>query len=259
MPLNIKNPSGTWEESEEEYIKIGGVWKKITSKYIKVNGIWKLITGSKPKGYEIITSSKYWTCPEGVTSVDVFLVGGGYNGNNGSITSYGAYTSTHIGGHGGNGGNRYTKKGVSVVPGQTYQIVVGASNGGNSTALGYSSSSGTNASGGSGSVTIHSMSEGTLHPQRATKGADGQLPFGDTSITDRLYGAGGGGGGVYGNPEYLGGYGGTYGGGKGNNDGSGYSGANGYGAGGGGASDNAYYYNKGGTGGTGCVIIRWGY
>lgn len=57
-----------------------------------------------------------WTCPSGVTSVSVVCVGGGGGGNsqNGS------------GGHGGAGGGLGWKNNISVTPGNSYTVVVGA-------------------------------------------------------------------------------------------------------------------------------------
>jgi hypothetical protein len=76
-----------------------------------------------------------WTAPEGVTSVQVLLVGGGGGGGGNSTTS----------GGGGGGGGQVINKNITVVPGTTYAIILGSggygaltstnagSNGGNST------------------------------------------------------------------------------------------------------------------------------
>ena len=61
-----------------------------------------------------------WTAPAGVTSVDVEAWGGG---GNGSTTSGGGIT---IGG-GGGGGGAYVRSTLTVVPGNTYTLVVGGS------------------------------------------------------------------------------------------------------------------------------------
>lgn len=58
-----------------------------------------------------------WECPEGVTSVSVLCIGGGGGGDAGSDT-------IGVGGGGGGGGLAY-RNNISVIPGQSYTIVVG--------------------------------------------------------------------------------------------------------------------------------------
>ena len=57
-----------------------------------------------------------WTCPAGVTSVSVVCVGGGAGGR---------LKNTTGGGSGGGGGGLGWKNNITVVPGQTYTVVVG--------------------------------------------------------------------------------------------------------------------------------------
>ena len=74
------------------------------------------------QGEKIFTSSGVFTVPAGVTSVDVFLVGGGGGGA-------GAAWGTNSGwGSGSGGGAGYTKtiKGLSVVPFSEHTVIVGA-------------------------------------------------------------------------------------------------------------------------------------
>lgn len=63
----------------------------------------QVVGGSKTKTLlATITSSQNWTCPEGITSIDIFLVGGGAGGNSGGA-SYG-YTNKTIAGANGMSG-----------------------------------------------------------------------------------------------------------------------------------------------------------
>jgi hypothetical protein len=57
-----------------------------------------------------------WTCPDGVTSVCVVAVGGGGGGNH----------RNGAGGYGGAGGGLGWKNNITVIPGQSYTVVVGA-------------------------------------------------------------------------------------------------------------------------------------
>lgn len=63
---------------------------------------------------EIITSSKTWVVPAGVTKVDLFLVGGGSNGGRG--------TCCNGGGYGGRGGEVKTYTNIPVTPGASIPI-----------------------------------------------------------------------------------------------------------------------------------------
>lgn len=77
--------------------------------YIVVSKTMKTVT-------EIFTSSGIWTCPAGVKSVHVQVFGGG--GAGGSCSDGG--------GGGGGGGGHMKSQTLSVVPGTTYQITIGA-------------------------------------------------------------------------------------------------------------------------------------
>jgi Concanavalin A-like lectin/glucanases superfamily len=66
-----------------------------------------------------------WVCPTNVNSVSVVCVGGGGGGSGGSGSNAGD-------GQGGGGGGLGYKNNISVVPGQTYTVVVGSAGAGNS-------------------------------------------------------------------------------------------------------------------------------
>ena len=74
-----------------------------------------------PRGMQTFTSSGVFVVPAGVTSIDVFCVGGGSNGciyiSSDDVNFYGA---------GGGAGYTSTAKGLAVSPGQQYAITVAA-------------------------------------------------------------------------------------------------------------------------------------
>lgn len=70
---------------------------------------------------EKITSSKSWTCPDGVTLISVLIVGGGGGGGGAGCNERG---SSSYGG-GGQGGACLLVRDIKVTPGQSYQIVIG--------------------------------------------------------------------------------------------------------------------------------------
>ena len=79
------------------------------------------------------TTTGLWTCPAGITSVQVETWSGGGGGA-------GASSSTNLyAGGGGAGGNYAKNRAVAVVPGQTYKVTVGAGGAGGSTSstIGY--------------------------------------------------------------------------------------------------------------------------
>jgi hypothetical protein len=158
-----------------------------------------------PVGEIIISNfgSNTWVAPSGVTSVSVVAVGGGGSAGKGD---YYPYTGKNVGAGGGGLG---WKNNITVVPGQSYTIVVGSGgvpgvsgyingNGGNSTAFGviaYGGSAGNppNHTQGSGSGTYYHASGG------GRSGADGGGNGGTASVlraysTNSYYAAGGGGG-----------------------------------------------------------------
>ena len=79
---------------------------------------------------EIITSSKAWIVPSGVTKVDVFLVGGGSDGAAGQCCNSGSY--------GGIGGEVKTYTNISVTPGSNITVHICPANTNDTTYFGSS-------------------------------------------------------------------------------------------------------------------------
>ena len=238
---------------------------------------------TKPQGQQTFTSSGTFTVPAGVTSIDVFCVGGGGAGHRGETGG-----SHHDGGRGGCSGCTSTRKGIAVSPGQQFPVTVGAgaywSQYSSSSWILYSpgnSSFGSLVSAEAGDPSNSSYgnmnwfggsgggsegSEGRAASAGASDGNDGAAQnFGQGSTTrafgesgNTLYAGGGGGGG---SKEYPSGAAGGSGGG-GNGGGEGGDGANGTpgtGSAGGGGGGRTAGATLGGAGGSGCVIVRWGY
>lgn len=243
------------------------------------NGAQVSVLATQQQGLVEIISSRNWTVPPDVTSIDLFLVGGGGGGG-----IFGTLTNATGAGGGGGGGRTRSYTGIAVTPGQSLPVVVGA---GGAVAV---SKYGTGGMGGATSITINGTTytvnggDGGRSGSNTTNfscggnggsgGGAGSAFFKDSSTsyvagnagydgssstgghlqasgqltTTRAFGngsyyAGGGGGegGVIGSPN---GTGGTGGGGNGNSNGTANTG------GGGGGNAN---------GGSGVVIIRWGY
>lgn len=260
------------------------VWAYVTTSVGEIYSGYLSATGmTKPKGMQTFISSGTFTVPTGVTSVQVFCVGGGGSGGNGG--NGGANK-------GAGGGGGYTKTGVyTVTAGSKIAITVGAggvnagsggsssfgtyvsANGGNCSGESVLGSTGGSGGGGGGTwnytIPGYGGSDGNAGRGAGKKGeyyngASGQgsttRAFGESSGT--LY-AGGGGGGDYGS-----GSGGTGGAGGGGNGGTGISSSSAAkdgtaNTGGGGAKypsgdyEGPRPYNA--KGGSGIVIIRWGY
>lgn len=96
---------------------------------------------------EYIKESKVWRVPSNVMKIDVFVVDGGYDGESksNSTNTYGTW------GSGGKGGGMLYIQDLKVSPGQAFNIVVGAANGGKSS-FGDISGTVAEAPGGSGST-----------------------------------------------------------------------------------------------------------
>ena len=202
-----------------------------------------------------------WTVPAGVTSVDVFLVGGGGAG----------------GGYGSGGGGGYTKTflNIPVTPGQAVQVIIGAGVGGTTqppATGGYSQflSSSYRANGGASVTGSSSLagSGGSGGGYRGAGGSDGASGAGSSGssgtgqgTTTKDFGSGtvnaGGGGAYYGNTRYQGGASG-YSAGKGEDGKAGQGGTpGGYGGGGYGGGGGASDGWAGGKGGDGTCVIRY--
>lgn len=95
---------------------------KSQSSIVSINGL---------KGHYGFDHSTTWTCPKGITSVEVELWGA--SGGGGGCINYN-YAGSGAGGNGGNGG--YSKSTISVIPDSTYNIKIGKGGaGGNSSIL----------------------------------------------------------------------------------------------------------------------------
>lgn len=254
-------------------------------------GVNPVFLAKPDPGQQIFTSSGTFTVPKRVKSVDIFLVGGGGAGGSWESVGYNWW------GNGGGGGYTTTAKGVSVTPQASYDVIVGAGDvgrtdvyantiGGTSLALGYSASGGWGglnglnddsavagcggSGGGDGCYTRPSCggqggSDGsngygrgetttsTFGTYRRGQGVTTRA-FGESSGT--LYAGGGGGSSA---PGYTRPAGGAGGGGWGSTGDPGW-GSNGTdGTGGGGGANRDTGINNKHRGGSGCVIIRWGY
>lgn len=206
--------------------------------------------GDAKKGYIEIYSSGTLTFSKR-TIVDVFVVGSGLRGVDGSETSSGTI-SYRYGGAGGKGAKGATYTGIEAMG--DYAITIAAACSSTSTANASSAFGNsvrtTGASGGAGA-----------NEANGKNGSSGvSIPFGDSNNFPLNYGGGGGGGGGSRNNEtssisYQPGSGGSVGGGNGAFISAAGAGEANTGGGGGGGSGTR---QKGANGGSGLVIVRWG-
>lgn len=214
----------SWGEEVDTGI-IAGVWMVLIYSsafdgYVIVNQTRKrkVIT-------EIITQTTSWTCPDGVTSVHVRVFGAGAGGR--APSSVGG-----IGGGNGGGGGHMSTAMLTVVPGTTYPVTIGA--GGDSNRAGGASSFGTLLS-----------AYGAYDYDGGTGGGGGGADSTDYSHGisggDGDYGGGGGAGGGYGSSGTPGSPG---------TGGNGNNGANGNGTHGGNGGDGMAGGGGTGKGGT---------
>lgn len=191
-----------------------------------------------------------------VDKIDVFLVGPGANGSDGSHNDS---IARSFGGKGGNGGALVTCKGtsaISVQAGTQYSITIGTP-GNATTGFGKSAASGGGKTGGAGAYVTDNVYAG----DNAGNGSDGERAFGGSTLlwNGYKYGASGGGGGVKSAVNYYErspGTGGTSGAGNGgaqNANGGNATANSGSGGGGGGFYS---WEGSGGSGGSGIIIIR---
>lgn len=208
------------------------------------------VTPSVQGQQEYTTPGSYsWTAPTGVTSVSVVVVGGG---GGGMWSSYNSGTGQY-GGGGGGGALRYANN-VSVTPGSSYTVVVGAkgdgapspTDGGQS----YFNSTGTvQASGGpKGSTATQTSAATGSNGDGGGSGGKGAY----AAFSGGGYGGGGGAAGYSGNGGDA-----QYNGGPGHQSGAGGGGGGGFGSGGGvglqGQGSNggfSWSYGNGGSGGS---------
>ena len=152
------------------------------------------------KGMQVFTSNGTFTAPAGITTVKVTCVGGGGGGGGGwEVSNEGGTTSYY----GGNGGVAATAvKYVSVTPGSTYSVAVGAGGTGGTSGLG-------STNGGPGGQTSFGISivtavggGGGFTAPTGNPGTNGSTGTGDlvlagagqTALTGVTYGGGGAGG-----------------------------------------------------------------
>ena len=211
--------------------------------------------GDAKKGYIELYSSGTLTF-DGNSTVDVFILGSGLKGNNGTqVTGYPSSIVTEKGGDGGAGGKGETYTGIKVSG--SYDITIAAA---------CSSTSTANASSAFGNSVNTKGASGGYGSDRsiAMNGSTGvSIPFGDSVNFPSTYGGGGGGGGgSYTNgsttTNYQPGSGGSIGGGKGALVSAAVAGTANTGGGGGGGK-GAGARRIGANGGSGLVIVRWGY
>ena len=145
---------------------------------------------SSPQNSVYTTPGSYsWTCPAGVTSVCVVAIGGGGAGSNGNTAGEGGAAG---------GGGLGWKNNISVTPGQSYTVVVGAdgvvpgNNGGDSYFINTSTVKG---GGGQGSTTQVGQPGGTYTGDGGGNGGAGG--DGGQSVPGTGYEGGGGGAGGY--------------------------------------------------------------
>ena len=204
-----------------------------------------------------------------VPKVDLFLVGGGEQGNAGSASGSSDYIHVY-GGDGGDGGKTLTQTGVPVAKNTAYSVVVGDGESGDdpataSTALGYSSANGN--AGATGADGAYCQYYNSANGHDAGNGDPGVYAFGDAACLlnpGRKYGAAGAGGAARfvnsQNAAYnkSAGTGGDTGGGDGGTPNAihGSAGAANTGSGGGGGWSRNYDVYAGAPGGSGIAILR---
>ncbi|EPR12336.1 hypothetical protein [Ruminiclostridium papyrosolvens] len=225
------------------------------------SGLAKITRIDESKGSAEFYSSGTLTWSTVPQTVDIFLVGGGANGEKGGDMS----GDNYFGGNG--GGSGYTSMYMSVNIEAITTIIVGSGG-----IIGGQSKVGTIyvANGASGRIGGSNGGFGGFIAERAaTNGGSNGTPGQGTSTCDffgTIHAAGGGGGassfssnnkpGIGGFANGTGGAGTKGGLGSGGQVGDGGTGGGGYGGGGGGGGCGS---GIGGSGGSGIVIIRWGY
>jgi hypothetical protein len=235
-------------------------------------------TGAAPsQNYQAIyTASTTWTAPTGVTSIEALVVAGGGGGAGGYTT--GGTGGPGNGAGGGGGGTVASSSSLSVTPGTTYTLTVGAAgNGGSGGNFGSGPGWGSNATGGGNSslgsllVATNSTNNAASQSTRGSAGGANAANGGNSDSTGSngtaysitgtsiVYSSGGGGGrgGFTNLAGFAGGTGAGTGGSGGQYAGGGGSGSN-YGSGGGGGG--GAFSGSGGPGGqgaTGVIILKW--
>jgi len=176
-----------------------------------------------PRNTVVFTSSGSWTVPQGVTQILVSGCGGGGGGGASSYIS----STNYYGGTGGGAGQSTIKQSISVTPGHSLSITIGAgggssANGGNTTIVDSTSS-----------TTLLTLSGGSIYYS---------FGLGEPALSYAGYG-GPGASGPFGRGALCG------------YSTTGFN-ATGYGSGGGGAGGASGSY-AGGSGAQGILIIEW--
>ena len=136
-----------------------------SSSYLRGDQTWATLGASGGGFLAVFTSSSTWTAPTGVTQVRATVIGGG--GAGGGVASNGG--ADGVGGGGGAGGVGAAS--VTVVPGTTYTVTVGA--GGTGVSGGNGGSGGTSSIGSLVSATGGSGAIGNVSSGTAAGGAGG--------------------------------------------------------------------------------------
>lgn len=276
LTLSSVSVLGTYKTA---FFKAGGA---STPKFPTYTGS-HAIFGTEEKGYMELYSSGTLTAQANMT-VEAFLVGGGASG----VTRQSTSSGTDYAGGGGGGGHVKLLSNLALISKQTYPVTIGAggnsqkadlssvciaggttaafgntalggtasntpfyngSNGGSGGGAGSSSSSGTGGAGGANG------SNGSPSPTGGSSSAGSGAGI-STSFNGKYYAGGGGGGGSTGGGASGGG------GAGGSNLENGKNATANTGGGGGGAGSNTHQPARlrvGGDGGSGIIIIRWGY
>lgn len=180
-------------------IGINGVRRNIAEIYVGQNGTPRLVWQEKaPPGQQIFTSSGIFVVPARVKKVDVFLVAGG----NGAGTGYENASKQQVIGNAGAGGAIKTIKGISVTPGASIAVTIGAGGQGGKDAA--SASDIIKATlGGTSSFGTYSVSNTNAEPSSGSSGG-GVSGFGHWNSTGLILEGYGGQGGQDGSNGYKG-------------------------------------------------------
>lgn len=280
VPVSTFTKNGFIDGSTYYIRAFAYTYKNATRVYTtSIDGAQVMASPYNSKGMQTFTSSGMFTVPYGITSIDVFLVGGGGSGGHA-----GRISGSITGGGGGGGGYTTTVKNIKVTPGSKFNVLVGAggaappentqgNNGGNSTFDTYNATGGkaglqpTSSVGGIGGAGGSAGGNGKYN----VKAEDGASNGGSTSYgvgqgkttrsfeesSGTLYCGGGGGGGSNDSSSDKAGLGGEGGGGIGASYANSTNGSPNTGGGGGGGASITRLFP--GAGGSGIVIVRWGY
>lgn len=123
--------SGKARKAKRAYMGVANVARKIKKMYIgDASGKARLcFSGGADAGEVIFTSSQVWIVPDGVTTVEIFCVGGGGGGGGGYAKTWTTTTQDvwiENKGSAGAGGYTATELEVPVTPNENLTIVVGS-------------------------------------------------------------------------------------------------------------------------------------